>query len=474
MTSLAYSGPNTSPSQCVLRPSSRGRFSLDERDQPAGHRPPAPVHHLDRRTLVEPALHPHDPRGQQRGVLGHQRAHRAVVDDQPAARGAGVRQPQHPRRGPRRGRREQRPDVRPGQGLVRQVGAGQQGEDAGACGDPGGLDLGHHAAGADAGGGVPEPDVVEIPAGGDHRQPGDARLARRAVVQRIDVREQQQRVRADQVGEQRGQPVVVAEPDVVGGDGVVLVDHRYDAQAQQPVHRPPGVAVVLLPDQVVGGQQHLPDGQAVRAERLRVRRDQSSLPDARRRLLRGQVLGAPGQAEREDAGGHRPGGDQDHLDAGARAYREHVDQRGERVHVEEPVGRRQGTRPDLDHEPLRIVDPRRGAGIADGIALRHGVGRGQVHGPTIAPPACGDETVSRATGCRVTRSFRPGPGRAGTTRENLEVGPDGGPRSQQTRSTRPGAPAGNAPSTTNAFSSSSGVNGFGQPSSTNRRTERRR
>ena len=38
-------------------------------------------------------------------------------------------------------------------------------------------------------------------------------------------------------GDQRGQPVVVAEPDLVGGDGVVLVDDGDDAEVEQPGQR---------------------------------------------------------------------------------------------------------------------------------------------------------------------------------------------------------------------------------------------
>jgi len=75
----------------------------------------------------------------------------------------------------------------------------------------------------------------------------------------------------------------------------------------------------LGPDQVIGGQQHLPGAEAVPGERGGVPGDQQPLPDARRGLLCGQVAGPPGQAQRDQAGRDRPGGDQHDLDPGATA-----------------------------------------------------------------------------------------------------------------------------------------------------------
>ena len=72
-----------------------------------------------------------------------------------------------------------------------------------------------------------------------------------------------------QVGDQRGQPVVVAEPDLVGGDRVVLVDDRDDAERRAAGQGALGVAVVRAADDVVGGEQHLADGEAVPGERRR-------------------------------------------------------------------------------------------------------------------------------------------------------------------------------------------------------------
>ncbi len=65
-----------------------------------------------------------------------------------------------------------------------------------------------------------------------------------AVVEGVDVGEQDHRVGVGQMGDQRGEAVVVAEADLVGGHGVVLVDDRDDAQLQQPRQGALGVAVV--------------------------------------------------------------------------------------------------------------------------------------------------------------------------------------------------------------------------------------
>ena len=79
-----------------------------------------------------------------------------------------------------------------------------------------------------------------------------------------------------QVGDERGDAVVVAEADLVVGDGVVLVDHRHDAELEQPPQRAPGVQVLLADAEVERRQQHLP------ARRARGRRR----PGRRRRMSR--------------------------------------------------------------------------------------------------------------------------------------------------------------------------------------------
>ena len=100
-----------------------------------------------------------------------------------------------------------------------------------------------------------------------------------------------QRVGADQVRHKGGEPVVVAEADLVRGHGVVLVDHGDDAEVQQPVQRAEGVGVLAAAHEVLGGQEHLADGDAVGAEGVRVAGHQQALAHAGGGLLGGEVAG---------------------------------------------------------------------------------------------------------------------------------------------------------------------------------------
>ena len=56
---------------------------------------------------------------------------------------------------------------------------------------------------------------------------------------------------------ERGEAVVVAEADLVVGDGVVLVDDRHHAELEQPPEGAPGVEVLLADAEVERRQQHL-------------------------------------------------------------------------------------------------------------------------------------------------------------------------------------------------------------------------
>src|SRR5690606_39642159 len=105
--------------------------------------------------------------------------------------------------------------------------AGQHHLDPGGGGDPGRLDLGDHAAGAHARlAGAADLDVGEVLGVPDLRYARGAGAGGVAVVDAVHVGQQHQQVGADQVGDEGGEPVVVAEADLVGGDGVVLVDDR--------------------------------------------------------------------------------------------------------------------------------------------------------------------------------------------------------------------------------------------------------
>ena len=127
------------------------------------------------------------------------------------------------------------------------------------------------------------------------------------------VGQQHQQLGPDQVGHQGGQPVVVAEPDLLVGHGVVLVDHRDHAQLEQAGEGLAGVEVLAPVDEVERGQQDLAGGQAVPLERVAPHLHQPVLADGGHRLEGGQVRG-PGLVRGQGApsGGDGPRGHHHH------------------------------------------------------------------------------------------------------------------------------------------------------------------
>ena len=93
------------------------------------------------------------------------------------------------------------------------------------------------------------------------------------------IGEDDQRIGLDQVGDQRAQRVVVAELDLVGGDGVVFVDDRDDAELEQRAQRRARIEIALPVGEVVVRQQHLRGVQAVCAEARFVGLHQAHLAD---------------------------------------------------------------------------------------------------------------------------------------------------------------------------------------------------
>src|SRR5699024_1696927 len=142
-----------------------------------------------------------------------------------------------------------------------------------------------------------------------------ARLPRRGGVQGVDVGEQDQRVRAEKLRDERGEAVVVPEADLVRGGGVVLVDHGDGAQVQQRLERGAHVAVGRPPDDIGFGEQHLPRDQAVPGEGSLPGGGQQRLAHARRGLLQLDGGGPLGQAQRAEGRGDRTGGDDHQLGA---------------------------------------------------------------------------------------------------------------------------------------------------------------
>ena len=80
------------------------------------------------------------------------------------------------------------------------------------------------------------------------------------------IGEHQQHLGAEHVRDEGGEPVVVAVPDLVVGDRVVLVDDRQHAQRKETTQRLPRMQVLRSVHEVEGGEQHLPDDDPALAE----------------------------------------------------------------------------------------------------------------------------------------------------------------------------------------------------------------
>jgi hypothetical protein len=247
----------------------------------------AGVGQVDRVPGVELALDPDDAGRQQRGTPLHDGLDGAGVEFQAPPGDRRVCQPQQPGPRARPGRREVRPGRLARERLPGFPGGGHYRGDARRRGDQRRLHLGRHAPGAHAAlARLADPQARQVIRPADV---GDARgtaLAGIAVVQAVHIRQQDQRVCPGHVGDERRQPVVVAEPDLVRGDRVVLVDDRDGLQLEQALERALGVAVMAPAHEVVGGEQHLAGLDAAAGERRRIASDQEALTHAGRGLLR--------------------------------------------------------------------------------------------------------------------------------------------------------------------------------------------
>ena len=103
------------------------------------------------------------------------------------------------------------------------------------------------------------------------------------------VGEHHQRVRMEQVGDERGEEVVVAVADLVVGDRVVLVHDRQHAEVEQALQRLARVEVLTAVHEVVRREQHLAADDVVRGEDRVQPLDEAGLADRGERLQRADV-----------------------------------------------------------------------------------------------------------------------------------------------------------------------------------------
>ena len=95
------------------------------------------------------------------------------------------------------------------------------------------------------------------------------------IVESIHVGQQDQAIGAHHLRYPRRQPVIIAVADLLGGDGIVFVDDRHGAQAQQRLQGAAGIEVPFALFGIGQGQQDLGDDATACREVLLVQRHQA-------------------------------------------------------------------------------------------------------------------------------------------------------------------------------------------------------
>ncbi len=130
-------------------------------------------------------------------------------------------------------------------------------------------------------------------------------------VQPIDIRQQDQAIRADHLRHSGCQPVVVAIADFRGRHGIVLIDDRYGAEAQQGVERAAGVEVASPLLGIPQRQKDLRHRDFVHIQQLFISVCEPNLSYGRRGLAFLQFEPSRTQIQVPPAQGNGAGGDED-------------------------------------------------------------------------------------------------------------------------------------------------------------------
>ncbi len=134
-----------------------------------------------------------------------------------------------------------------------------------------------------------------------------------AVEQAVHIGQIQQQIGIHACRHQRRERVVVAEPNLLGRNGVVLIDNRQAAEPQQRIERVAGVEIPQAVVEVVARDQHLRGDDAVAGEKLGILLHQRALADCGAGLLLGDRARALVDAEPLHSRPNRAGGDEDHV-----------------------------------------------------------------------------------------------------------------------------------------------------------------
>src|SRR5262245_3073578 len=330
-----------------------------EVDQPTRHGLTILIDEVDRIPGRKCAVRASDAGWEQGEAPPYYRLHCACIQMQATTWRAGVREPEEPCWSTAAGRVEVSADLCAVHHRSRIGGGGEHRRDARGGSNPRCVDLGRHPAGAYAGrSGLAQVDAGEFNRIHNLADERRTRSTRIDVVQPIDVRQEDEQVRVDEMRDQRRETVVVTESDLVGRYGVVLVDDGEHTEAEQAVKRALCVSVVRSAGHVGGGKQNLRHRHVVAGKYVGVTRHQQALSDARGCLRGCEVTGTPGQAQRGKARSDRAGGDKDELCTGCLTRRQHIGELRESRQVKSAPATGQRRRADLDDKTSSLPDLR--------------------------------------------------------------------------------------------------------------------
>src|SRR3989339_231338 len=133
------------------------------------------------------------------------------------------------------------------------------------------------------------------------------------VVEPLGVRQVDHEMRLDDVGDHRGEVVVIAELDFIDSHGVVLVDDRDYTPFQQGKEGIADVQEAFPVGEVAHREEDLADEETMLSEGIRVNPHQTALAYCRRRLLLRDALELSLDPHPVLPRGDGPGADQDDL-----------------------------------------------------------------------------------------------------------------------------------------------------------------
>lgn len=129
----------------------------------------------------------------------------------------------------------------------------------------------------------------------------------------VHSRQNDQRVGWQQAGDERGKFVVVAEFQFGKGDGIVFINDRDDAVAQQRDKGVTGVEVAVVVFEIVMGEEDLSDGKARAGKKFFVKGHQPRLADCGAGLQFGKFGGSFLMTQNAHARADRAGADDHDL-----------------------------------------------------------------------------------------------------------------------------------------------------------------